>query len=206
MQQEPKLLRVSVAARELGLHPTTVRRWLEQGKLASVQVGREARIPRSEIERLVGTLSRRLIVYGRVSGHDQKTDLERQMERLAAWAKAERQGQDPLVLSDVGSGLSTTRPGLARLISLVQAGQVNEVVVTFPDRLTRFGFEYFERWFAGYGTRITALEVRDEQTPEQELAQDLLTIIASFAGKLYGRRSHQQKELVQCAEHVLSNP
>jgi putative resolvase len=206
MKQEPKLLRVSVAARELGLHPTTVRRWLEQGKLASVQVGREARIPRSEIERLVGTLSRRLIVYGRVSGHDQKTDLERQMERLAVWAKAERQGQDPLVLSDVGSGLSTTRPGLARLISLVQEGQVNEVVVTFPDRLTRFGFEYFERWFAGYGTRITALEVRDEQTPEQELAQDLLTIIASFAGKLYGRRSHKQKELVQCAEHVLSNP
>jgi putative resolvase len=46
MKQEPKLLRVSVAARELGLHPTTVRRWLEQGKLAWVQVGREARIPR----------------------------------------------------------------------------------------------------------------------------------------------------------------
>src|SRR5215472_7049110 len=112
MKQEPKLLRVSVAARELGLHPTTVRRWLEQGKLASVQVGREARIPRSEIERLVGTLSRRLIVYGRVSGHDQQTDLDRQMARLTEWAKAEREGQDPLVLSEVGSGLSTTRPGL----------------------------------------------------------------------------------------------
>jgi putative resolvase len=206
MKQEPKLLRVSVAARELGLHPTTVRRWLEQGKLASVQVGREARIPRAEIERLVGTLSRRLIIYGRVSGHDQKADLERQVTRLSEWAKAERQGPEPLVLSDIGSGLSTTRPGLARLIHLVQEGQVSEVIVTFPDRLTRFGFEYFERWFAGYGVRITALEVRDEQTPEKELAEDLLAILASFAGKLYGRRSHKQRELVQCAEHVLSNP
>jgi putative resolvase len=97
----------------------------------------------------VGTLSRRLVVYGRVSGHDQKADLERQVARLSAWAEAEREGQDPLVLSDIGSGLSTTRPGLARLIYLVQDGQISEVVVTFPDRLTRFGFEYFERWFAG---------------------------------------------------------
>jgi putative resolvase len=206
MKQEPKLLRVSVAARELGLHPTTVRRWLEQGKLASVQVGREARIPRAEIDRLVGTLGRRLVLYGRVSGHDQKADLERQLERVGAWAERERGGQDPLVLSDIGSGLSTTRPGLQKLIRLVQEKQVSEVVVTFPDRLTRFGFEYLETWFAGYGTRISALEVRDEQTPEQELAEDLLTLIASFAGKLYGRRSHKQRELVQCAEHVLSNP
>lgn len=206
MKQEPNLLRVSVAARELGLHPTTVRRWLGQGKLASVQVGREARLPRSEIDRLVGTLSRRLVLYGRVSGHDQQGGLERQVARLAEWAETQRRGQEPLVLSDIGSGLSTSRPGLARLISLVQEGQVSEVVVTFPDRLTRFGFEYFERWFAGYGTRLTALEVREEQTPEQELAEDLLTLIASFAGKLDGRRSRRQKELVRCAQAVLSNP
>lgn len=206
MKQEPKLLRVSVAARALGLHPTTVRRWLDQGKLAKVQIGREARIPRAEIDRYLGTLGQRLVLYGRVSGHDQKADLARQLDRLAEWARAQRLGQETLALSDIGSGLSTSRPGLQKLIGLVQEGRVSEVVVTFPDRLTRFGFEYLETWFAGYGTRITALEVRDEQTPEQELAEDLLAIIASFAGKLYGRRSRKQKELVTCAEAVLRSP
>ncbi len=206
MKQEPKLLRVSVAAHELGLHPTTIRRWLERGKLASVQVGREARIPRAEIERFVGAAPRRLVRYGRVSGHDQKADLERQLAHLAEWAKVSRAGRQTLALSDIGSGLSTSRPGLQKLIQLVQAEQVGEVVVTFPERLTRFGFDYLETWFAGYGTRITALEVRDDQTPEQELAEDLLAIIASFAGKLYGRRSRKQKELVTCAQAVLHSP
>src|SRR5215472_12323907 len=110
MKQEPKFLRVSVAAHELGLHPTTIRRWLAQGKLASVQVGREARIPRTEIERLVGTLSRQVVLYGRVGGHDQQADLKRQLARLAEWAEAQRSGSATLVLSDIGSGLSTLRP------------------------------------------------------------------------------------------------
>jgi putative resolvase len=205
MKQEPKLLRVSVAAHELGLHPTTIRRWLAQGKLASVQVGREARIPRAEIERFLGEAKPRLVLYGRVSGHDQKADLERQMERLAQWAKERRSGREPFSLSDIGSGLSTRRPGLQKLVQFVEAQQVAEVVVTFPDRLTCFGFDDLQTWFAGYGTRITALWVRDDQTPEQELAEDLLAIIASFAGKLYGRRSRKQKELVTCAQAVLSS-
>src|SRR5215468_2617182 len=89
--REPKLLRVSAAAHELGLHPLTVRRWIKAGKLQAVRVGLEARIPRSEIERFLGKTDERLLVlYGRVSGHGQKADLERQLEALQAWAKAER--------------------------------------------------------------------------------------------------------------------
>ena len=74
--QEPTLLRVSRAAHELGLHPLTVRKWIKAGKIAAIRVGNEARIPRSEIERLVGKPDGRfLVLYGRVSGHGQKEDL-----------------------------------------------------------------------------------------------------------------------------------
>ena len=73
---EPKLLRISKAAHELGLHPFTVRKWIKQGKIAAIWIGQEARVPRSEIERLVGRTDGRLIVlYGRVSGQGQKGDL-----------------------------------------------------------------------------------------------------------------------------------
>src|SRR6266576_2644907 len=61
-QDEPKLLRVSKAAHELGLHPFTVRKWIRQGKIHAVWVGQEARVPRSEIERLVGKSDGRLLV------------------------------------------------------------------------------------------------------------------------------------------------
>src|SRR5260221_3911245 len=115
-----KLLRVGAAAHELGLHPMTVRRWIKAGRIRVVQVGREARIPRAKIERMVGTIEGRLLVlYGRVSGHGQKDDLEVQLERLQTWAATERTGMETLVLSDIGSGLNASRRQLTRLLKLV---------------------------------------------------------------------------------------
>ena len=205
--EQPKLLRVSRAAHELGLHPLTVRKWIKAGKIAAIRVGNEARIPRSEIERLVGkTDGRLLILYGRVSGHGQKDDLDIQLQRLQAWAATERKGQEPLVLSDIGSGLKATRRQLQRLLKLVCEDKVGEVAITYEDRLTRFGQEYLETLFACFGVTLTVLESGEERTPEQELTDDLLALIASFSGRLYGMRSHKQKELVQCAQAVLSSP
>src|SRR5690349_24808375 len=92
--EKTRMLRSGEVAKRLGLHPLTVRRWVKEGKIAAVQVGREARIPITEVERLLGEQRAGLVVlYGRVSGHDQQADLERQMERLRAWAQTARAGQ-----------------------------------------------------------------------------------------------------------------
>ena len=204
---EPKLLRVSRAAHELGLHPFTVRKWIKAGKIQAIRVGNEARVPRSEIERLAGKTDGRLIVlYGRVSGQGQKSDLETQLERLQAWAKAERAGKQTLVLSDIGSGLSATRRHLLRLLRLVREDQVAEIVVTYPDRLTRFGQEYLQVLFESFGVTLTVLDPGEDKTAEQELTDDMLALLASFSGRLYGMRSHKQKELLQCAQAVITNP
>jgi putative resolvase len=206
-QEEPKLLRVSKAAHELGLHPFTVRKWIKQGKIHAVWVGQEARVPRAEIERLVGKSDQRLLVlYGRVSRQGQKEDLERQLAHLQAWAKADRPGANALVLSDIGSGLKASRKHLQRLLTLVIEDQVGEVVVTTASRLTRFGSEYLQVLFDSFGVRLTVLESDEDKTPEQELTEDLLAIIASFSGRLYGMRSHKQKELLKCAQAVINNP
>ena len=206
-QDEPKLLRVSKAAHELGLHPFTVRKWIKQGKIHAVWVGQEARVPRSEIERLVGKPDGRLLVlYGRVSGQGQKDDLDTQLARLQAWANRERAGKSTLVLSDIGSGLKASRKHLQRLLKLVIEDQVAEIVVTYSDRLTRFGHEYLQVLFDSFGVTLTILEPGEDKTPEQELTDDLLALIASFSGRLYGMRSHKQKELLQCAQALINNP
>jgi len=204
---EPKLLRVSRAAHELGLHPLTVRKWIKAGKIAAIRVGNEARIPRSEIERLAGKTDGRLIVlYGRVSGQGQKRDLETQLERLQAWAESERKGKPTLALSDIGSGLSATRRHLQRLLRLVREDQVAEIVVTYPDRLTRFGQEYLQVFFESFGVALTVLDPGEDKTAEQELTDDMVALLASFSGRLYGMRSHKQQELLQCAQAVINNP
>jgi putative resolvase len=206
-KSDRKYLRVGKAAEELGLHPITIRRWIKTGKIQAVRVGNEARLPRSEIERLLGQAeSRVLVLYARVSGHDQRPDLDRQIEHLQVWAKAERAGQEALVLSDIGSGLDAARKRLQQLLKLVCDDRVAEVAITSPDRLTRFGTEYLATLFSSFGVTLTILDPEKEKTPEQELVEDLLSIIASFAGKLYGMRSHKQKELLECAEKVLHSP
>lgn len=206
--EQPKLLRVSKAAHELGLHPFTVRKWIKQGKIQAVRIGQEARVPRSEIERLAGKIEdeRVIVLYGRVSGAGQKDDLVTQLARLQVWAKQERPGRAVEVLSDIGSGLKATRRQLQRLLKLVIDDKVAEVVITYPDRLTRFGQEYLHILFESFGVTLTVLDAEEEKTVEQELTDDLLALIASFSGRLYGMRSHQQKELLACAQAVLSNP
>ena len=199
------MLRSGEVAKRLGLHPLTVRRWVKEGKIVAVQVGREARIPITEVERLLGQHRTGVVVlYSRVSGHDHKEDLQGQVHQLEQWALVARTGQQTLTLTDIGSGLNTERKGLQKLLVLIQDYQVAEVVVTFADRLTRFGLSYLQALFSGYGVTLTVLHPDDDKTPEEELTQDLLALIASFAGRLYGLRSRRQKALLDCAKQVLA--
>jgi putative resolvase len=199
------MLRSGEVAKRLGLHPLTVRRWVKQGKIAGVQIGREARIPITEVERLLGEQrAGTIVLYGRVSGHGQKDDLQRQVKQLEQWAQMKRQGKATLTLTDIGSGLNTERKNLQKLLAMVQDYQVAEVVVTFSDRLTRFGLSYLLLLFSGYGVTLTVLCSDEEKLPEQELTEDLLAIIASFAGKLYGLRSRKKAALVECAKQVIA--
>jgi putative resolvase len=204
--EKTRMLRSGEVAKRLGLHPLTVRRWVKEGKIAAVQLGREARIPITEVERLLGEQRAGLLVlYGRVSGHDQQPDLQRQVEQLAQWALVARTGHKTLTLTDIGSGLNTERKGLQKLLALVQDYQVAEVAVTCSDRLTRFGLTYLQTLFSGYGVTLTLLAPDEDNTPEDELTQDLVAIIASLAGRLYGGRSRKQQRLLACAERVLAD-
>ncbi len=199
------MLRSGEVAKRLGLHPLTVRRWVKEGKIAAVQIGREARIPITEVERLLGEQRAGIIVlYARVSGHEHKEDLQRQVQQLEQWAQLARTGQKTMTLTDIGSGLNTERKSFQRLLARVLDYQVAEVVVTFADRLTRFGLSYLRTLFSGYGVTLTVLSPDEDKTPEQELTEDLLAIITSFAGRLYGMRSRKKTALVECAKQVMA--
>ena len=203
--EKTRLLRSGEVAKRLGLHPLTVRRWVKEGKIAAIPIGREARIPITEVERLLGQQRAGVIaLYGRVSGHEQKEDLQQQVQQLEQWALVARTGQKTVTLTDIGSGLGTERKSLQRLLELVQDYQVAEVVVTFSDRLTRFGLSYLQALFSGYGVTLTVLHPDEDKTLDQELTDDLLAILASFAGRLYGVRSQKQQALVACAKQVLA--
>jgi len=92
---------------------------------------------------------------------------------------------------------------LLKLFDHVVNKQVDAVVATYKDRLTRFGFEYLDYFFKQYGVRIEVVYGEEPKDAYQELVEDLLAIVTSFAGKLYGMRSHRKKKLVQGFKQLL---
>jgi len=90
-----------------------------------------------------------------------------------------------------------------KLLSYVVSRQVDVVVVTYRDRLTRFGFEHLEYFLRQYGVRIEVVFGEEPKGAHQELVEDLIEIVTSFAGKLYGMRSHKKKKLVEDFKQLL---
>src|SRR5258708_22423066 len=116
--EKTRLLRSGEVAKRLGLHPLTVRRWVKEGKIAAVQIGREARIPITEVERLLGEQrAGTIVLYARVSGHDQKEDLQRQVPQLEQGAQAGRNGKPPPTLSGIRSGPRTAQKNPQKILA-----------------------------------------------------------------------------------------
>jgi len=202
-----KLLPPREACKRLGISFITLKRWIYSGRIRAVRTptGRWM-IPESEVEKIIGgkaeTKEVRAIIYARVSSSNQRGDLERQVQYLTQYCTA-RGYRVVDVLSDVASGLNTDRKGLLKLFNYVVNRQVDVVVVAYRDRLTRFGFEYLEYFFKQYGARIEVVYGEEPRDAHQELVEDLIAIVTSFAGKLYGARSHRKRKLVEGFKKLL---
>ena len=202
-----RLLRPKEVCRRLGISYSTLSRWVREGRIRAVRTaGGKYRVPESEVRRIAEGLpiSRevRAVIYARVSSSDQRSDLERQVQYLTQYCSSK--GYRVVdVLSDVASGLKTDRKGLLKLFNYVVNRQVDIVVITYRDRLTRFGFEYLEHFFNQHGVKIEVVFGEEPKDAYQELVEDLIEIITSFAGKLYGMRSHKKKRLVEGFKRLL---
>jgi len=201
-----RLLRPKEACQRLGISYPTLARWVREGKIRAVRTaGGKYRIPESEVMRIAEgapTSSEvRAVIYARVSP-SQKGDLEGQVQYLRQYCSS-RGYRVVDVLSDVASGLRADREGLLKLFDYVVNRQVDVVVVVYRDRLTRFGLEYLEYFFRQYGVRVEAVLGEEPKDAHQELVEDLIEIVNSFAGKLYGLRSHRRKELVEGFKKLL---
>jgi putative resolvase len=115
---------------------------------------------------------------------------------------AKEKGYEIQILSDIGSGLNEDRKNFLKLLDMVSEERVSKVIVAYKDRLTRFGFETLQRIFSKFGTAIEVVN-HEEKTPQEELVEDLITIVSHFAGKLYGMRSHRYKEIVEGVRRLI---
>ncbi len=204
-----RLMSPSEVARIFGVTRAAVIKWIRTGKIRAIEVHGRWRIPYSEVERLLRgeTLRpRRVAIYSRVSGSTQRDDLERQLQALKEWVGKTYGDVEVVEVTDIGSGVNTRRGGLWKLVEMARRRQIDVVIAAHKDRLTRFGFEYLEELFKAYGVKVIVAFQEEPRDYMQELVEDLVAIVTSFAARIYGRGSKKYKRVVKAVEEAIKDP
>ena len=203
-----KLYKPSDFAELMGVSRSGVIKWIKEGKIRAIEIHGRWYIPESEVDRLTkGEYAgvKRVAIYARVGGNTQKDDLDRQIASLEDYVRKQFPQADYIVIKDIASGLKEDRKGLKKLIDLARERQIDAVVVTYKDRLTRFGFSYLEELFKAYGVKVIPAFNEESKDYMQELTEDLIEIVTSFAEKMYGKGSQKYEKVVSSVQNVIKD-
>ncbi|EHP68795.1 DNA-binding protein, excisionase family [Metallosphaera yellowstonensis MK1] len=190
------MLRPKEVCQRLGISYATLREYVKKGYIKPVvlETGKW-RFREEDVEKLMGIVrKRKVVLYARVSS--QKDELANQVKYLEEQVKEYDQ-----VITDVGSGLNVKRRGFLKLLRMILNNEVSKVIIAYPDRLVRFGFEIVEEVCRAHNCEIVALN-KEDKTPEQELIEDLTSILVSFSEKLQGMGSHKYEKVRKCVEEI----
>ena len=193
------------ASKILGVHQRTLYQWEEKGKIETIRTPGNKRLynvnkylalqekPNKDNNDCIKNLDildnkqgKLKLSYVRVSSLGQQDDLERQKRLI------KKKYPNHLMIEDIGSGINFNRKGLRKIIRLAIEGRIDELVVAYKDRLTRFGYELIEDMIKEYsGGKIIISEQIDDMEPEEELVKDVLQIMNVYVAKMNGLRKYK---------------
>ena len=191
---------IGETAKILGVSVVTIRRWDKAGKLCPSfrTFGNHRRYSLNDILKLAGKdMSEEwlTVCYARVSSHDQKKDLVTQGDRLLQYCKDEGIF-DAMLIKDLGyavCGLNYKKPGLNKLIKMIMSGKVKHLVLTYKDRLLRFGSELIFKICEYLKIKVTIINKPKTLNIEEQLSTDVIELMTVFSARLYGLRSSKIK-------------
>ena len=175
------------AVERTGLHPNTLRKYADEGRIYSIRNAANQRL--FDVDNFIRESRPQTdyqICYCRVSSTKQRDDLDRQIAYMVSlFPQAE-------IIKDIGSGLNFKRKGLKTLLERLMRGDQFTLIVACRDRLVRFGFELIEWMVEHNGGKIVVLD-NTVHCPETELTADLLSIIQVFSCRMHGLRKYGKK-------------
>jgi len=178
-------MKLSVWAKKQGISYQTAFNWFKAGKL-----------PAKAIQTKTGTIliqdqevkqvEQKTVIYCRVSSHNKKDDLQRQVVRCSVFCETNKWVVTK-VFKEVASGMNDNRRELFRMLEY----NPTRVVIENKDRLTRFGFNYLEYFLNKKECDIIVVNAAKEEN--EDLIKDLISIITSFCCRIYGLRRGKNK-------------
>jgi putative resolvase len=191
---------ITQAAQMLGVTVKTMQRWEREGRLVPIARSEtnRRRYTTDQIQEFLGMRkygvvdsSKRMVAYCRISSQAQKPDLKNQRRILEEFCIAKGLANVEFI-EEVGGGLNFERKKFTALMDAVGRGEVGMLIIAHKDRLTRFGFEWFAHYAKINGCELLVLN-QERWSPEQEMVQDLMTIVHCFSSRLYGLRNYRKK-------------
>ena len=131
------------------------------------------------------------VIYARVSTRNQKDDLQNQVEFLKQFCNAKGIIINQCV-EDFGSGLNYNRKKWNKLLDEVMANKIKTIVISNKDRFIRFGYDWFEKFCEKFNTKIIIVN-NETLSPNEELVQDIISILHVFSCRLYGFRKYKNQ-------------
>jgi putative resolvase len=193
---------MSEASAEFGISHSTIRKWDSEGKLFCARTpGGTRLVDRQSLLDCLGLSasdggqeeSKRIICYARTSTSKQKNDLERQIQKVRAFVR-EKYQTEPIIFSEIGSGLSDSRKLYLKLVGKIISGEVGKIVCYSSDRLSRFGNNLFKSLCDKMQVGLEFVEdekAEGEKSYEQELVEDLMAIVHVYSCRHYSRRASE---------------
>jgi predicted site-specific integrase-resolvase len=182
-------------AEMIGVSVKTLQRWDTSGKLKSNRSPTDRRYyTHKQYVDYTGesqTKHGKTIIYTRVSTTNQKDDLNNQIEFLKQYANAKGMIVDE-IFEDIGSGLNYNRKKWNKLIDDCMQGEIKTILVAHKDRFIRFGYEWFEKFLKLNGVEIIVVN-NEKLSPQEELVNDLISVIHVFSCKIYGLRKYKKR-------------
>lgn len=185
----------SVVLEKLGICYQTLYKMADRKEIETVVVGKNTLYNLNKYlrDKNINKTNKVKICYCRVSSNKQKEDLNRQVEFMKSKFPTH------IIIKDIGSGLNYKRKGLEEIMEKAINGEIEELVISYKDRLTRFGYEMIEWLIEKYSNgKIIIVNKSEEETPTEELTKDILSIMNVYVAKINGLRkykSHIKEEI-----------
>lgn len=189
-----QILKPKDVAKILNVTVRTLQEWDATGVLPAKRLKTNRRYyTKEQIDEFLGETKTTgsTVIYARVSSRGQKQDLVNQIEFLKTYANSKGYIVEEAI-SDIGSGLNYNRVNWNKLLIKVREGLIKNIIVSHKDRFIRFGFDWYEDFLKSYGCSIEVVH-NEKMSPNEELVQDLVSIIHVFSSRIYGLRTYKNK-------------
>lgn len=183
-----RYVKLDIAKSYYNVSSATLRRWARDGQIDyKATNGGHYRYYIDEYDDPDTIISsEEYIIYARVSSAKQHQDLQRQISCLQVEFPKYK------LVTDIGSGINYQRKGFQTILEQLFNRNIKEVVVAYPDRWSRLGFDLFEWIFEKFGAKLTYIN-QNNKTPQEELLSDVMEVFTVFSARYYGSRKYKSE-------------